>query len=196
MDRTNSVYPRIKASITICGVNFIFNSPSNILIFIPSFRLRKLELSLDHYLTQSGVWNTVILQPDLRHITMHCYDEVALNGSADWIEKCSKLTHLEIRAYDDNDFAIDEKLLHALSSRAQLRELVLRTCGVSFIDSEFENCRKTFDHLRTLELELPTVDYRRVLEKVSVNLNRLSLTDKEGISTGTLKFISSRFVSN
>lgn len=127
-----------------------------------------------------------------------------LRGSADWIEKCSKLTRLKIEM-TEYPAVFDEKLLNALTSRPNLRELVLQTDD--YLDvrlrGDAKNKRPAFDQLRTLELSLPFIKYDCVLGKVSVNLQHLDLShfDSESsrvdaeITSKTLQFVCDRFVS-
>lgn len=111
-----------------------------------------------------------------------------------WIEKCSKLTSLEIRLSSDDEFVSDGKFIDALASRSHLRELVLEGDEFSKIhlSCDPENNRRSFDHLR--KLRLSNINCDCFLKNVSVNLKHLSLFTRNGISIETLELISDRFV--
>ena len=98
----------------------------------------------------------------------------------------------------------DEKLLNALTSRSNLRKLVLSmysNLDVRLTDSESN--RTAFDQLRSLEINLHFTDLERVLGKVSVNLQSLCLGHygleadprRAEITSEAFKFVSDRFVS-
>lgn len=141
--------------------------------------------------------NIVTLQPNLQNIVIRRCNGVCLRESADWIEKCSNLTRLKILS--DVSFVLHEKLFNALTSRLHLRELVLITGGDTFIVSAIENSPGVFNHLRTLKLGVSNIYYRCVLEKVTVNLQhltlKLSLLPNTDNLVKTLEFVSNRFVS-
>lgn len=139
------------------------------------------------------MFNIVIQQPDLQDIVIERCWKIPVNDSADWIGRCSKLTHLTLRNTRWGS-VLDRKLLDALTSRLHLRELKL----AGSFDSETridENCRGIFEHLRVLELNLKHFDVDCILKKVSTNLNQLHLDKIGGISIKMFEFISNRFVS-
>lgn len=141
-----------------------------------------------------NICSIVNLQPNLQDIRISGCERITCHGLADWIEKCPEVSYLKIRLCDDNGFFFDQRLLEALTSRPYLRTLIFATRNDSSILDDFEKCQGTFDQLRALELdiELTDIEFDRILQKVSVNLDRLILNDS---SSKLMESISNRFVS-